>query len=103
LIFKIDNIVKSRFKDWIPACAGMTSVISIRYSLTFCHSREGGNPENGKIRLFTKPSKLSNQIENQTTYIVNRKGRQVIYEFPQLFESPIFYQRIIIDNFSRNT
>ena len=26
---KIDKTVKSRFKDWIPACAGMTSVVSI--------------------------------------------------------------------------
>ena len=25
----IDNIVKSRFKDYIPACAGMTSMVSI--------------------------------------------------------------------------
>jgi hypothetical protein len=26
---KIDGIVKSRFKDWIPAFAGMTPVVSI--------------------------------------------------------------------------
>ena len=28
---KYDKIVKSRFKDWIPAFAGMTAVISIRF------------------------------------------------------------------------
>ena len=28
-ICNLDKIVKSRFKDWMPACAGMTSVISI--------------------------------------------------------------------------
>jgi hypothetical protein len=26
---KADKIVKSRFKDWIPAIAGMTSVVSV--------------------------------------------------------------------------
>jgi hypothetical protein len=30
--------------------------------LPCCHSRAGGNPENGKIRLFTKPS---NKIKSQ--------------------------------------
>jgi hypothetical protein len=28
-IFNLDGIVKSRFKDWIPAFAGMTPVVSI--------------------------------------------------------------------------
>ncbi len=50
---------RERAKDWIPACAGMTSARNVyfchsRYLLsfplpsvipaTFCHSREGGNP-----------------------------------------------------------
>jgi hypothetical protein len=29
LAFNLDGIVKSRFKDWIPAFAGMTPVVSI--------------------------------------------------------------------------
>jgi len=28
---KIDKTVKSRFKDWIPAFAGKTSMVSIWY------------------------------------------------------------------------
>jgi hypothetical protein len=28
-IQKVDGIVKSRFKDWIPAFAGMTPMVSI--------------------------------------------------------------------------
>jgi len=28
LTFILDEIAKSRLKDWIPACAGMTSIVS---------------------------------------------------------------------------
>jgi len=43
----IDEIVKSPRKGWIPAFAGMTQSVSNRYSITYCPSREGGNPEKG--------------------------------------------------------
>jgi hypothetical protein len=29
--FKVDDIVKSHSNDWIPACAGMTAVLTNRY------------------------------------------------------------------------
>jgi hypothetical protein len=65
-LFNFDNLVKSRFKDWIPAFAGKTPMISNWYSLPYCHSRAGGNPENRKIRLFTKPSTLGTNITNKS-------------------------------------
>jgi hypothetical protein len=36
--------------------------------MAYCHSREGGNPENGKIQLFTKPSNI---IKSQLFGILN--------------------------------
>ena len=43
--FNVDNLVKSRSNDWIPAFAGKTVFVSDWYWLLYCHSREGGNPE----------------------------------------------------------
>jgi len=40
-----DEMVKSHFSGWMPACAGMTEIISILYLFIYCHSRAGGNPE----------------------------------------------------------
>jgi hypothetical protein len=34
-LWNIDKIVKSRFKDWISAFAGMTCMVSMPYNLPF--------------------------------------------------------------------
>jgi len=54
----IDGIVKSRFKDWIPAFAGMTPVVSTDINCIIVIPAKAGIQKNGKIRLFTKLSIL---------------------------------------------
>jgi hypothetical protein len=54
----------------------MTSVISIRYKSPYCHSRAGGNPENGEIRLFTKPSKIAAGGRSHNLVVMVGRGFQ---------------------------
>jgi len=42
--FNVDGIVKSRFKDWIPAFAGMTYVVYIKL-VRFAHNWNNGTVE----------------------------------------------------------
>ena len=62
-VSKDDKIVKSCFKDWIPASRLRRDRLSgygicgIYLILIYYHSRAGGNPENGKIRLFCETMK----------------------------------------------
>jgi hypothetical protein len=42
--------------------------------LSYCHSRAGGNPENGEMRLFTKPSILIIQANGQACAGSNLTG-----------------------------
>ena len=64
-VCKDDKIVKSCFKYWIPASRlrgdrlSGYGICGIYLILIYCHFHAGGNPENGKIRLFAKPWKIA--------------------------------------------
>jgi len=52
LRLKIDEFVKSHSNDWIPACAGMTSIVSHDINWLIVIPVKAGIQINGKIRLL---------------------------------------------------